>query len=55
MLGWIILGLVGALSLAGLIVMGVAMAHAEVGVDPFAGLPPFDDDEAARVLAAASA
>lgn len=55
MIGWITLGLLGAIAIASLIVMGVAMTHAEVGVDPFADLPTFDDDEAARLLATASA
>lgn len=49
---WILLALGGAVALAGLIVMGVSMSHAEVGVDPFAGLPRFDDAEAQQLLEA---
>jgi hypothetical protein len=47
---WVGVGLAAGIFLTSLAVMGIAMAHAEHGVDPFANLPAFDDDEAAALL-----
>lgn len=49
-LGWIVFAITGAIALISIAMMGVAMTHAEIGVDPFAGLPKFDDAEAQQLL-----
>lgn len=50
---WVGLGLVAGIGLCAIVVLGLFprwIANAEVGVDPFAGLPGFDEDEAQELL-----
>lgn len=50
---WIALGLAGAIGICAIGVIGCLprwIANAEVGLDPFADLPTFDDDEAQQLL-----
>lgn len=47
---WTVLGLIGGSFLTLLVVFAVALRGAEVGVDPCADLPTFDDDEAQQLL-----
>jgi hypothetical protein len=49
---WVALGALGGAFVVFLALVGNWMTHAEVGIDPFAGLPTFDDAEAQALLEA---